>query len=404
MTPPVASPHPWAIVPHQIHAPGPPIPHDQRGSSPGGVSTPLVGGPPPAAISTPPTVVNPAPVTTTVVPQPSYPVGPINSAPGYLAPTKTKSKTPLIVGILFSALIVALIVYAGFMIANPGEVPTTQPTDFTSQTTEKDFEEADFYDVGQDKIPSVKHVLGSPRTVTDADVMDWGHGTIYIDLQFQALGGTDPREDMKNYIHYLVDEEGFELTQYPNSQNNYGITILWRLSESTRSLLEVEVQFTDSTFSLYLSGYSDYEISETGSDEETSGSFSDIDYVLPPGWVNIKHLSLQAYRHGSARIAITNTYTSGPDKAAYMEERRAALIDNQVATDLGPVSTVSVAKQDGWRFTYSDIRKNEEVIVVAFFKDYIEYDIQCSAPRGDPQLLTKVTQDCQAVIDSVIFK
>ena len=107
------------------------------------------------------------------------------------APAKKKGKgLKILLGILggFVALIVLIIVIAFSAVSKAGKV--------------------DFYELGNDKIPSVKYVLGEKRKVSNTNT-EIVNGVTTKELQYNEPD-RDQALEMSQYITYLHDNEGFK--------------------------------------------------------------------------------------------------------------------------------------------------------------------------------------------------
>jgi hypothetical protein len=319
------------------------------------------------------------------------------------APVVRKSKTPVVVGAVAGILAVVLLVFTGITIRDIWSGGTPAGSSSTSTTTALDeLANMEYFILGSDRVPSVRTVLGEERNIVDGS-LDEDEDYPWIILEYHLETETS-NEDMRTYVHHLVDVEDFSIVRYPNFNHGSGSVELWKPSIDSDAILTINIDYYYASYHMVMNRTPYIPPMELDDRPETEGSFGGgAEYIVPAGWVRMYPIMTPMYVREDSHIVVSFNYWPLYEQSTYLDYRREALEVGEVSVLLGAPEEVTGSGEQGWRLTYEDRRTNEHVLVhmVSHETDVIE--IQCSAPGGDAEAVSQVTSACEDVVQSVVF-
>ena len=156
--------------------------------------------------------------------QQQYQQAPYQQQPYAYAAPKKKSKLPLILAIVFvslAAVVTGIVLLAGSLLGKAAK--------------------ADYYEIGKDRIPSVKFALGEERKVT-GDVTSISGKVIKKEIQYK-VSGSDQGEEMWEYYSYLHEHDGFLRLGEIDFDGQSGIGLIGRNSADEGYELQMQIKY-----------------------------------------------------------------------------------------------------------------------------------------------------------------
>ncbi|MCL2517234.1 MAG: zinc ribbon domain-containing protein [Oscillospiraceae bacterium] len=151
------------------------------------------------------------------------------------APTRKKSKLPIIlviVGVVMVAVIVGVVLLINSVLG------------ILSNTAK-----ADYYEMGKDRIPSVKYVLGEERKVTGVNTSANGKATSREIIY--GVPGSERRDELYQYYRYLVESDGFyNLTDIDFNSENSGVVVVGRNSVESGYEIQMQLKYDTDGYTL----------------------------------------------------------------------------------------------------------------------------------------------------------
>jgi len=152
----------------------------------------------------------------------------------YGAPPKKKSKLPLILG-LAGAVVVILIAVIIIAVNCAGNI--------LGQVSA-----ADYYEIGNDKIPTVTRALGEERKVVSIDTSS--SGSTKTQVIVYEVSGTEQNNDMLAYGKYLKNNDGFLPLQNADFSGPTGSCVSGRNSVDEGFMVRVGINFDTNGYTI----------------------------------------------------------------------------------------------------------------------------------------------------------
>jgi len=108
------------------------------------------------------------------------------------------------------------------------------------------FINADYYTMGNDKIPSIKKVVG-PRGTFE---MNHPFSKDKDDMRLVYGDVENPADDLTKYVFYLRDKKGYKFTKPFDSSRVPGSTQLTKKSADKGKFITLDIKYDDKTYTL----------------------------------------------------------------------------------------------------------------------------------------------------------
>ncbi|MCL2784904.1 MAG: hypothetical protein FWD55_05615 [Propionibacteriaceae bacterium] len=285
--------------------------------------------------------------------------------PGGAGPVaKKKRRVPLIVKILVPILAIILILVGVVVLA---------VNIFQAEAS------ADYYTIGNDRIPSVPFVLGEERKLTaSSTVTDNGVTTKILTY---ALADVDQSADMIEYVTYLSANDGFLNLIDRDFSGPEGFGILGRNSVDEGKQITVTVQYNASGYVItivkeegeIIPNDPSEEPSDEPSDEPTApadNAYREPMITPAPGWEYNDKEEFWVYEKNTAWFVYDVTDLTTSDVSDKTETYAMVAWLKRVGDDdyeyVSDIESTTVAGLPAWEFTF----RNENYTARAIYIDY----------------------------------
>ena len=158
--------------------------------------------------------------------------------PAAIAPAKKKkSKIPIIIavfGVFLVAVIIGVVLLVNSLAGNLSETAKT-----------------DYYEMGVDRVPSVKYVIGEERKITGLNTSTSGKVTTK-EIKYE-VSGPERRDEIYNYYRYLVEKDGFyNLTQINFENERSGDVVIGRNSDNDGYEIQIQLKYDTGGYTVTL--------------------------------------------------------------------------------------------------------------------------------------------------------
>ncbi|MCL2150267.1 MAG: zinc ribbon domain-containing protein, partial [Dehalococcoidia bacterium] len=209
-----------------------------------------------SAQQTPSQPQQPRPQAQPYQPQPQYQQ---QYAPAPIAPKNKKSRLPLILSVIGVCLVAVII---GVVLLS------TCAMNIVDKTAK-----ADYYEIGKDKIPSVKLVLGEERTVTRVST-SIENGATRKEIEYK-VSGTQQNDEMWDYFIYLCNVDGFlQLSDVIDFNGPSGIGVVGRNSVESGYEIQLQIKYDRNGYTISMIRQQGGIISYDPSSRPTTGNSS----------------------------------------------------------------------------------------------------------------------------------
>ena len=109
------------------------------------------------------------------------------------------------------------------------------------------YENADNYKVGNDKIPSIKYILGSRELKN----IDYKFNNATLERVYNYENVPDVTGDLNKYIAYLMQNQGFNLLSEFNNTPTGSVKLAAVAQKAFEDVIVLEINWTENSYSLY---------------------------------------------------------------------------------------------------------------------------------------------------------
>lgn len=109
------------------------------------------------------------------------------------------------------------------------------------------YENADNYKVGNDKIPSIKYILGSRELKN----IDYKFNNATLERVYNYENVPDVNGDLNKYIAYLMQNQGFNLLSEFNNTPTGSVKLAAVAQKAFEDVIVLEINWTENSYSLY---------------------------------------------------------------------------------------------------------------------------------------------------------
>ena len=148
---------------------------------------------------------------------------------------------------------------------------------------------ADYYEIGNDKIPSVKYVLDEKRKVTSTETSV--SGSVTTKTVRYSVSGNEQNQDMSKYIEYLHDKEGFMYTSDFDFSGSTGTAELGRDSVDSGFIIQITLAYNTSGYTVTIVRQEgSLTMKEDGDENTGEDNGSQTDVVPDDPWIGFWRL------------------------------------------------------------------------------------------------------------------
>ena len=308
------------------------------------------------------------------------------------APAEKKKGVPLVVKILVpvAALMVLSVVAVVLIVLGAANASNKMNN-------------ADYWDIGKDHIPTVKLVLGAQRKISGTSTST-SNGVTTKTITYQ-VAGKDQNKDMLAYVRYLLDKEDFAALEDADFSAPAAKASLARNSKDAGQQLVLTVSYDTKGYVLSFVKQKGEVTQNTApadqpeppnDNEEMLGKFA---FTPQPGWKLDDAYDYPAYTKGSATFTmVICSYDEASEGTpqAFTQMNRDTLKDSPDVKQLTDVTEATVAGLETWEYGFSSGGRVTHVLYV--FDGDTMYDIECSAYDADYQTLETEFTD---MLDSI---
>ncbi|MCL2784906.1 MAG: hypothetical protein FWD55_05625, partial [Propionibacteriaceae bacterium] len=240
---------------------------------------------------------------------------------------------------------------------------------------------ADYYQLGDDRIPSVKFVLGEDRTMAGITSSEDGIVTKILTYNEPLV---DQAQDMLKYAGYLVNNDGFDAVSDIDFFWATGFGMLERYSVEPGKTITVSIDYDEL-------GYTITVVKKAGDLQGNDSSYSGEPTITPaPGWIEDETSSDSVYEKGHTRFAFhaIRDFDYPGSIEEYAESCHPSRFLDDDLTYISELTPIQIGGFDAWKYEFTTalnwglmiiIDDSPSVYEIAVFAAMTEYDEQLAA-------------------------